>query len=183
MGTLLGFACRFVALALAVVGVACSGSTPAAPTATSTSNASAPAPAPAPAPTPTPAPPAIPQLGGVWSGTHEYQFDGMRGLIPITLTLTQSNRSLSGTWRSATALSEENGDFTGTIVGEGSTASVTGTVNIVADTARGVGRCRARATVSSENQVSATSLRLRGPNIEILDCAGNIGGLIWILRR
>ena len=165
----------FVIALISVTMLACDGSSssPVAPTST-----------PAAAPSPTPAPtPAIPQLGGDWVGTYEYTQNDNRGFITIAVTLSQTNRNVSGTWRSTFEGNSQNGDFTGTIIGEGSSAVVSGTVNIIAETARQTGRCHARATVTSENAVSATSLRLVGPNIQLLDCGGNIRGLVWILGR
>ena len=172
-------AARAVAVLLVCgAAIACGGSNSSTPTAPTPTPAASPAPTPAPAPAP-----ALPQLAGTWNGTFEMTQDNQRVFITITTTLTQTNRNVSGTWRSTTAGVNDNGDFTGVINGDGAAASVSGTVNIIHETATGTGRCRARSTVSSENAVTASSLRLIGPNIQLLDCNGNVRGLVWILGR
>lgn len=163
------------AFVVAAASIGCSDS-PSAPT------NSAPTPAAAPAPAAVPAP-AIPQLGGTWRGTYEYTFNNVRYFYEITTAFNQSGRQISGTWRASDPANKENGEFTGTIVGDGASATVNGTVTITGDNTRGVGACHARASVNSENAVSAASLRIIGPNITLLDCNGNIRGLVWILGR
>lgn len=138
-----------------------------------------------PASTPPPAPPqqTVPQVGGAWTGTHEMLFDGTRAESDISLTLTQADRELTGSWRLTSPGWDIRGDVTGTIDGGGDTARFTGSTTVVAQSASGGGRCAGVAEMNSEGALSARSMRWVGPHVRFTVCQTSISALVWRLVR
>jgi hypothetical protein len=75
-----------------------------------------------------------------------------------------------------------HGDITGTLTLDGTgTTRFNGTATIIAEIQTGTGACHGRVTL--EGTVTATSIRLEGPNVSFSDCLNTIGGFVWVLSR
>lgn len=180
---------RHAAVSILVFALGCSGgsdgsNSPVSPT----PPVATPSPTPTPQPTPAPPPaPAIAQIAGTWKGSFEVQLDGIRFLNTMTLTLTQSDRVVRGTWRTDSGIRTPQanpwfGDITGTLLlnGIGET-TFTGSTTLTSDNLRGVGACY--GNVALDGAISSSTLRWLGPNIQSINCANNAGGIIWNLSR
>jgi len=162
----------FGAVVLACVAIACGGGTdnPVAPS----NNRPV---------TTAPPSPSFPNLAGTWSGTHEMQFSGQRTFSNISVTLTQTDRIIRGTWRLTSPGWDINGNVDLTILGDGASARLTGTGTLVGETSTGTGRCTGSFGLNSEGTISSNSLRLVGPNITLTNCRNTVGGIVWIVSK
>jgi hypothetical protein len=170
-----------------VLAYSCGGSSPSGPTPQPPATPP-PTPTPTPTPSPTPAPtPTLAQIGGAWTGSHELQQQGSKRFGRIGISFEQNDRAVHGPWLFTSGAGSESGSFnawhgqiTGTLTLDGSgTTRFNGTATIVAEIQTGTGACHGRVTL--EGTVSASSMRLEGPNVAFSDCLNTIGGFVWIL--
>lgn len=144
----------------------------------------------APAPvtsTPTPvAPPApppvetVPRMEGAWRGTFEMQFNGTRTFGIVRMTLTQTDRTIRGTWNFEPPW-DWVGDLSGVINGVGSTATFAGSTSLTGEIATRTGKCHGQMTLSGS--ASDVALRWTSPGATLSDCGGAPAGIVWILGR
>lgn len=168
---------RTITLGLAVVaaGACNSGSSGGSPT----------------GPSPTPPPSGVASVAGTWRGTSDFQQNGVRYISEITMSVTQSDRSVQGTvtftsqgwegWR---------GSFSGTLAGASPASEFIGPVTIQSNSSTGTGLCTGQATMSGPT--STTAMRWETPSIAITSnvptqpphaCQGTVYTVVWILGR
>ena len=159
------------ALACLVCVPACGDDSPAPVTVT---------PTPVPPPTPPPVVETVPQVQGTWRGTSELQVDGVKLFATVTMTLTQSDRAITGTWMFSPPW-DWNGTIQGVLNGTGASTTFAGTTTVVAEVAGNTGRCHRQMSMSGSS--SDISLRWTANQVTWQDCRGNVAGVVWILGR
>jgi hypothetical protein len=135
------------------------------------------------APPPAPPPPVVetvPRVQGAWRGTFEMQFNGVKTFGNVRMTLTQTDRTIQGTWNFE-APWDWVGDVSGVINGVGSTATFAGSTSLTGEIATRTGKCHGQMTLSGS--ASDVSLRWTSPGVILADCTGAPAGIVWILGR
>ena len=136
-------------------------------------------------PTPVAAPPppvveTVPRVEGAWRGTFEMQFNGVKTFGIVRMTLTQTDRTIRGTWNYE-APWDWVGDVSGVINGVGSTATFAGSTSLTGEIATRTGKCHGQMTLSGT--ASDVALRWTSPAVTLSDCSGAPAGIVWILGR
>jgi hypothetical protein len=159
------------ALACLVCVPACGDDSPAPVTVT---------PTPVPTPTPPPVVETVPRVQGTWRGTSELQVDGVKLFATVTMTLTQNDRAITGTWIFSPPW-DWNGTIQGVLNGTGAATTFAGTATVVAEVTGNTGRCHGQMLMSGSS--SDISLRWTANQVTWQDCRGNAAGFVWILGR
>jgi hypothetical protein len=166
-------------LLLAAVGCGGDSGAPSAP------SPAAPAPA---APTTTSG---VANISGAWFGTSDFEQNNVHSIASIAMTLTQTDRAVSGTLTyTAADWQGWTGTINGTVAGTSGDTQFVGTIALRSPSLTGTGTCGGEAvfsgrSVSDSLNWSAASLNLvtNTPSQPASACRGLLRNLLFILGR
>lgn len=101
-------------------------------------------------PTPPPAS-GVAVVSGEWSGTSGFQQSGVTYINNMTASVTQSDRTIEGTFRFTSGLTDWRGQFTGTLAGTSPDTQFVGTLTMQANPSTGTGMCRSTVVVAGRS--------------------------------
>jgi hypothetical protein len=146
-----------IAVVAVLLSVACGGTTPTSPSPVA----------------PTPLAPIAPSIAGAWTGTVTV---GTLGTAAASFTLTQSDRTIGGTWAIASAGNDAHGVIAGTVTTDG---RFDGTLTWDSTGDRG-GRCEASGPTTGT--ASAGALTWAAPRFDFASCTP-LTDVVWAMRR
>lgn len=132
-------------------------------------------------PPPPPLPPTLPVVAGQdWRGTLTlYDSIGQIQIQVPAAVVTQSDRAISGSWRSSSA--SPQGSFSGTLTGVGGDTRLTGTLTILAPSANPSVACTIRGNISGPAWPAL--LYWEAPTVTITGCSGSLYDVRLALYR
>lgn len=143
------------------------------------------------APTGPPPPSGVALIAGNWTGTSDFQQNGIRFIANTTATFTQNDRGIAGTVR-FTSPGWEGWQATvaGTLAGTAPDTQFVGNVVLQSPSATGTGVCNGQMTMAGPSV--ATSMRWEAPTLTMSPnvttqpasaCQGTVFTVVWIFTR
>lgn len=145
-----------------------------------------------PSPTPTPPPSGVVSVAGSnWTGTSDFQQNGVRYISNLTATIRQNDRSIEGNILfTSSGYSGWTATFTGQLSGNAPASQFFGNVTVNAAPVSGGGTCT--GTMSMAGETRTGSMRWEAPVLNLAPsgtasgstvCMGNVLTIVWILGR
>ncbi len=138
-----------------------------------------------------PPPSGVAIITGPWSGTSDFQQNGIRYISNFTGDITQIDRHVEGTVRFTSPGWEEwVGRFNGTLAGTQPDTQFVGTLTLQSNSATGTGICSGQTIMAGPSR--ARSMRWEAPHITLSSnvssqppsaCRGQVFAIIWIFFR
>jgi hypothetical protein len=137
-----------------------------------------------------PPPSGVALIAGNWIGTSDFQQNGVRSISNMTMSVTQFDRNVEGTFRfTSPAFSGWNGTLTGQITGTSSDSQFVGNITLTTPTSTGTGTCIARVTMAGRSLTNV--MRWEAPSTRIVPngpdtgegCRGEVLTIVWIFGR
>jgi len=148
-------------------------------------------PAPPTAPTPQPPSSGVANISGNWSGTSDFQQNGVHSVSNTTATITQNDRNVEGTVRfTSPDFAGWQARFTGTVAGTSPDTQFVGTVTVESPSSTGTGVCTGQMTMAGRS--ISNSMRWEAPSFTMVSnvptqpphaCRGQLFTPIWIFFR
>lgn len=100
----------------------------------------------------------VANISGIWTGTSDWDQQGVHAIIGVTVALDQDDRAVTGTLAfTSTAYRAWSGTIKGTLAGRSPDTQFVGTVELREPASSGRGECRGTAVFAGRS--TATSLR------------------------
>jgi hypothetical protein len=138
-----------------------------------------------------PPPSGVALISGNWTGTSDFQQNGVHSVSNVTATVTQSDRNVQGNIRfTSPAFDGWFASFNGQLAGTASDTQFVGNVTLTTPTSTGTSTCTGQ-TVMSGRSIN-TVMRWEAMSMTLVPttagapqsiCRGEIFTLVWIFGR
>ncbi|HLG53804.1 MAG TPA: hypothetical protein VI485_00650 [Vicinamibacterales bacterium] len=142
-------------------------------------------------PSTTPPPSGVVALAGNWTGTSDFQQNGIRYISNLTATITQTDRSVAGNVTfTGPSLSGWTATLTGQLSGDSPLSQFFGNITMLGPATSGGGTCSGQVSLSGQTRTN--TLRWEAPTMRITPtgnstsstvCLGDVFTIVWILGR
>jgi hypothetical protein len=139
----------------------------------------------------TPPPSGVVSLAGNWTGTSDFQQNGIRYISTLTAAIRQTDRAVEGNITfTGSGYSGWTATFNGQLSGTSPVSQFFGNVTVNAAPLSGGGTCTGTMTMSGETRTN--TLRWESPIMNLVPsgtasgstvCMGNVLTIVWILGR
>lgn len=142
-------------------------------------------------PSPTPPPSGVVSLAGSWTGTSDFQQNGIRYISNLSATIRQTDRTVDGTITfTSSGWSGWTAQITGQLSGNSPESQFFGNITVNAAPQSGGGTCTGTMQMSGVTRTNTLrweapilSIRPTGSNAGSTVCIGDVLTIVWILGR